>query len=128
MTVNIITLGCSKNLVDSEHLLSQFRAAGYRVLHDEHGEDADLVIINTCGFIDNAKEESVNTILEYVAKKQEGEVDKVFVTGCLSERYKPDLEKEITDVDQYFGTHDLPNLLMSQDVLSELLLCLQVYE
>jgi ribosomal protein S12 methylthiotransferase len=106
--INVVTLGCSKNVYDSEVLMGQLRANKKEVVHEEEG---NIVVINTCGFIANAKEESVNTILEYVDKKQAGEVDKVFVTGCLSERYKPDLEKEIPNVDEYFGTSDLPNLL-----------------
>lgn len=106
--INIVTLGCSKNVYDSEVLMGQLEANGKQVVHEEKG---DVVVINTCGFIDNAKEESVNTILEYVDLKNQGIVEKVFVTGCLSERYKPDLEREIPDVDQYFGTRDLPILL-----------------
>lgn len=106
--INVITLGCSKNTYDSEVLMGQLKASGKEVVHEEEG---NIVVINTCGFINNAKEESVNTILEYMQKKEEGEVDKVFVTGCLSERYKPDLEKEIPNVDQYFGTTELPGLL-----------------
>lgn len=106
--INVVTLGCSKNLHDSEVLMGQLRANNKDVVHEEEG---NIVVINTCGFIANAKEESVNTILEYVEKKEAGLVDKVFVTGCLSERYKPDLEKEIPNVDQYFGTTELPNLL-----------------
>ncbi|MCQ0111901.1 30S ribosomal protein S12 methylthiotransferase RimO [Zhouia amylolytica] len=106
--INVVTLGCSKNVYDSEVLMGQLKASGKEVVHEEEG---NIVVINTCGFINNAKEESVNTILEYVQKKEEGVVDKVFVSGCLSERYKPDLEKEIPDVDQYFGTSDLPILL-----------------
>ncbi len=104
----MVTLGCSKNVYDSEVLMGQLRANNKQVVHEQEGE---VVVINTCGFIDNAKEESVNTILSYVQKKQEGLVEKVFVTGCLSERYKPDLIKEIPDVDQYFGTTELPSLL-----------------
>lgn len=106
--INVITLGCSKNVYDSEVLMSQLKANGKEVVHEKKG---DIVVINTCGFIDNAKEESINTILDYVEAKKNGEVEKVFVTGCLSERYKPDLIKEIPDVDQYFGTRDLPILL-----------------
>ena len=106
--INIITLGCSKNVVDSEVLMGQLKANGKEVVHEDRG---DIVVINTCGFIDNAKEESVNTILDAVEAKERGEIEKVFVMGCLSERYKPDLEKEIPDVDQYFGTRDLPLLL-----------------
>jgi ribosomal protein S12 methylthiotransferase len=107
-TINVVTLGCSKNVYDSEVLMGQLRASNKDVVHESRG---NIVVINTCGFIANAKEESVNTILEYVRQKEAGEVDKVFVTGCLSERYKPDLEKEIPDVDAYFGTRDLPRLL-----------------
>ncbi|SMC41766.1 30S ribosomal protein S12 methylthiotransferase RimO [Moheibacter sediminis] len=106
--INIVTLGCSKNVYDSEVLMSQLKANGKEAVHEKKGE---IVVINTCGFIDNAKEESVNTILDYVQQKEDGIVEKVFVTGCLSERYKPDLEREIPDVDQYFGTRDLPLLL-----------------
>lgn len=106
--INVVTLGCSKNVYDSEVLMGQLRANNKEVVHEEEG---NIVVINTCGFIANAKEESVNTILEYVQKKEEGTVDKVFVTGCLSERYKPDLQKEIPSVDQYFGTTELPGLL-----------------
>ncbi len=106
--INVVTLGCSKNVYDSEVLMGQLRANNKEVVHEEEG---NIVVINTCGFINNAKEESVNTILEYVQRKEEGSVDKVFVTGCLSERYKPDLQKEIPNVDQYFGTTELPGLL-----------------
>lgn len=106
--INVITLGCSKNIYDSEVLMGQLQANKKMVNHEGEG---NIVVINTCGFIDNAKEESVNTILEQVERKNLGEVDKVFVMGCLSERYKPDLKKEIPDVDQYFGTTELPNLL-----------------
>ncbi|SDI02804.1 30S ribosomal protein S12 methylthiotransferase RimO [Winogradskyella thalassocola] len=106
--INVITLGCSKNVYDSEVLMGQLKASGKDVVHEQEG---NVVVINTCGFINNAKEESVNTILEYMQKKEDGEVDKVFVTGCLSERYKPDLQKEIPNVDQYFGTTELPGLL-----------------
>ena len=106
--INVVTLGCSKNVYDSEVLMGQLKANNKEVAHEEEG---NIVVINTCGFIDNAKEESVNTILTYAEKKEAGLVDKVFVTGCLSERYKPDLEAEIPNVDQYFGTTDLPLLL-----------------
>lgn len=109
--INVVTLGCSKNVYDSEVLMGQLKANDKEVVHEDENDDGNIVVINTCGFIGKAKEESVNTILHYVDKKDAGDVDKVFVTGCLSERYKPDLEKEISDVDQYFGTHDLPNLL-----------------
>ena len=118
--INVITLGCSKNVYDSEVLMGQLKASGKDVVHEQEG---NIIVINTCGFIDNAKEESVNTILEYVDKKEQGLVDKVFVTGCLSERYKPDLEKEIPNVDKYFGTSDLPLLLkaLGADYKHELL-------
>jgi ribosomal protein S12 methylthiotransferase len=106
--INVVTLGCSKNVYDSEVLMGQLKASGKDVVHEEEG---NVVVINTCGFINNAKEESVNTILEFMQKKEAGEVDKVFVTGCLSERYKPDLQKEIPNVDEYFGTTELPQLL-----------------
>ncbi len=109
--INVVTLGCSKNVYDSEVLMGQLKANGKEVVHEDANDDGNIVVINTCGFIGDAKEESINTILHFVNKKESGEVDKVFVTGCLSERYKPDLEKEISNVDQYFGTHDLPNLL-----------------
>lgn len=107
-TINVITLGCSKNIYDSEVLMGQLKANKKEVVHEEEG---NIVVINTCGFIDNAKEESVNTILEQIQNKEAGKVDEVYVTGCLSERYKHDLEKEIPQVDAYFGTSDLPQLL-----------------
>ena len=107
-TINVITLGCSKNVYDTEVLMGQLKANNKKVVHEEEG---DIVVVNTCGFIDNAKEESVNTILEQIQKKERGELEKVYVTGCLSERYKPDLQKEIPQVDAYFGTTDLPDLL-----------------
>ncbi len=109
--INVVTLGCSKNVYDSEVLMGQLKANNKDVVHEDENDDGNIVVINTCGFIGKAKEESINTILYYVDKKESGKIDKVFVTGCLSERYKPDLEKEIQNVDQYFGTHDLPNLL-----------------
>lgn len=109
--INVVTLGCSKNIYDSEVLMGQLKANGKNVVHEDENDEGNIVVINTCGFIGKAKEESVDTILHYAQKKEAGEVDKVFVSGCLSERYKPDLEKEIPNVDQYFGTHDLPNLL-----------------
>lgn len=109
--VNIVTLGCSKNLVDSEVLLTQLRGNGIDAVHESDKDDANVVVINTCGFIDNAKQESVDTILRYVDAKEEGIVDKVYVTGCLSERYKDDLEKEIPEVDAWFGTRDLSRIL-----------------
>ena len=106
--INVITLGCSKNIYDSEIIIKQLEASKKNVVHEENG---NIVVINTCGFINNAKQESIDTILEQIEYKQTGIVDKVYVTGCLSERYKNDLEKEIPDVDQYFGTSDLPQLL-----------------
>ncbi len=109
--VNMITLGCSKNLFDSEVTMTQLKANGFEVEHEAQQDDSEIVIINTCGFIDNAKQESIDTILRYAEAKKEGLVDKVYVTGCLSERYKDDLAKEIPDVDEYFGTRDLPRLL-----------------
>lgn len=109
--VNIITLGCSKNIVDSEVLYSQLKANDFNVEHESAKDDANVIIINTCGFIDNAKQESIDTILRFAEAKQAGEIDKLYVTGCLSQRYMPDLQKEIPDVDQYFGTLHLPQLL-----------------
>jgi ribosomal protein S12 methylthiotransferase len=106
--INVITLGCSKNIYDSEVLSGQLKANGKEVVHEGHGE---VVVINTCGFIANAKQESIDTILHFVDQKNQGAVEKVYVTGCLSERYKEDLEKEIPDVDRYFGTRNLPELL-----------------
>ena len=108
--INVVTLGCSKNLVDSEVLMGQLRASGKDVVHEKEA-DANIVVINTCGFIDNAKQESIDTILHFAREKEKGKIDQLFVTGCLSERYKPDLEKEIKNVDAYFGTRDLPRLL-----------------
>ncbi|MCH7411753.1 30S ribosomal protein S12 methylthiotransferase RimO [Belliella sp. DSM 111904] len=109
--VNIITMGCSKNLVDSEVLLTQLKGNGIDATHESNSKDNNIVIINTCGFIDNAKQESIDTILQYVDAKEQGVVDKVYVTGCLSQRYKDDLEKEIPQVDAFFGTRDLPAIL-----------------
>lgn len=106
--INVITLGCSKNTYDSEVLMGQLKSNNKNVVHEEEG---NIVVINTCGFIDNAKQQSIDTILENVKKKNEGLIDKIFVTGCLSERYKPDLKKEIPDVDEYFGTTEMPSLL-----------------
>jgi ribosomal protein S12 methylthiotransferase len=108
--VNVITLGCSKNLVDSENIITQLKANDYDVQH-ERADDANIVIVNTCGFIDLAKEESINTIVEYAEIKAQGGIDKLYVTGCLSQRYKDDLEKEIPEVDAYFGTLEIPGLL-----------------
>ena len=109
--VNIITMGCSKNLVDSEVLLTQLKGNGINASHESDRDDNNIIIINTCGFIDNAKQESIDTILQYVDAKEQGLVDKVYVTGCLSQRYKDDLEKEIPQVDAFFGTRDLPAIL-----------------
>src|SRR5690606_38491411 len=110
--VNIVTMGCSKNLVDSEVLLTQLKGNGINASHESvNSLDHNIVIINTCGFIDNAKQESIDTILQYVDAKEKGLVDKVYVTGCLSQRYKDDLEVEIPQVDAFFGTRDLPALL-----------------
>lgn len=108
--INVITLGCSKNLVDSEVLLSQLHGNGMEATH-ESNQPANVVVINTCGFIDEAKEESVNTILDFVGRKERGEVEKVMVTGCLSQRYRDDLKKEIPEVDGWFGTQDMPDLV-----------------
>lgn len=113
--VKVITLGCSKNLVDSEVIMGQLKAADMEVSH-EGEEDADIVIVNTCGFIENAKQESINTILEYADLKSQGQIEKLIVTGCLSHRYKQDLELEIPEVDAWFGTLELPNLLKSVGV------------
>lgn len=109
--VNVVTLGCSKNLFDSEVMMAQLKANKFEVEHEAMQDDSEIVIINTCGFIDNAKQESIDTILRYVDAKKEGMVDKVYVTGCLSQRYKDELEVEIPEVDAYFGTRDLPRLL-----------------
>jgi ribosomal protein S12 methylthiotransferase len=109
--VNVVTLGCSKNIVDSEVLMGQLKANNFQVEHESTEDDSSIVIINTCGFIDNAKQESIDTIIRYADAKSKGLVDKVYVTGCLSERYRPELEKEIPTVDGYFGTRELPRLL-----------------
>jgi len=109
--VNVVTLGCSKNTFDSEVLMAQLQANKFDVEHESTSDDAEIVIINTCGFIDNAKQESIDTIIQYVDAKTEGLVHKVFVTGCLSERYREDLEKEFPEVDAFFGTRELPRLL-----------------
>jgi ribosomal protein S12 methylthiotransferase len=118
--INVVTLGCSKNLYDSEVLISQLKANNKDVVHEG---DGNIVVINTCGFIDNAKQQSIDTILEYSEKKNQGKIDKLYVTGCLSERYKDDLEKEIPEVDKYFGTTDLSHLLkhLRADYKSELI-------
>ena len=126
--VNVITLGCSKNIVDSEVLMGQLRANAIEVEHESTSNDSSIVIINTCGFIDNAKQESIDTILRFSAAKKKGQIDKLYVTGCLSERYKPELEKEIPNVDAYFGTRELPRMLKTlkadykQELLGERLL------
>lgn len=109
--VNIVTLGCSKNLVDSENIFTQLKGNGYNVSHESKKDDASIVIVNTCGFIDNAKQESIDTILRYADAKDAGLVDKVYVTGCLSHRYKDELAVEIPTVDAWFGTNELPRLL-----------------
>ncbi|PWH86944.1 30S ribosomal protein S12 methylthiotransferase RimO [Brumimicrobium oceani] len=109
--VNVVTLGCSKNIYDSEVLMAQLKANKFEVEHEAKQDDSEIVIINTCGFIDNAKQESIDTILRYAQAKKEGQVDKVYVTGCLSQRYKEDLEQEIPEVDAYFGTRELPRML-----------------
>ncbi|MCO5259662.1 MAG: 30S ribosomal protein S12 methylthiotransferase RimO [Crocinitomicaceae bacterium] len=109
--VNVVTLGCSKNVYDSEVMMAQLRANKFEVEHESKEDDAEIVIINTCGFIDVAKQESIDTIIRYAEAKADGMVDKLYVTGCLSERYKTDLEKEIPEVDAYFGTRELPRLL-----------------
>src|SRR5690606_3401016 len=110
--VNVITLGCSKNIYDSEVLMGQLRGNMIDVVHEsETVAKDDIIVINTCGFIDNAKQESIDTILQYSELKEQGKVGKVIVTGCLSERYKPELESEITNVDAFFGTNDLQNIL-----------------
>lgn len=109
--INIVTLGCSKNLVDSEVLLSQLKGNKMHATHESEKNDANIIVVNTCGFIDNAKQESIDTILQYVDEKEAGRIDKLYVTGCLSHRYKDELENEIPQVDAYFGTLELPNLL-----------------
>ncbi|MFM7078623.1 MAG: 30S ribosomal protein S12 methylthiotransferase RimO [Bacteroidota bacterium] len=109
--INVVTLGCSKNVVDSEVLMGQLQANDFEVAHEADANTDDIVIINTCGFIDNAKQESIDTILHFAKEREQGKISKLIVTGCLSERYKPDLEKEIPDVDHFFGTRDLPLLL-----------------
>lgn len=121
--VNVITLGCSKNLVDSENLITQLEANDYEVKHDSSEPDANIVIVNTCGFIDLAKQESIDTILEFAEEKKAGRLEKLYVTGCLSQRYKDELEEEIPEVDAYFGTLELPALLarLQADYKHELL-------
>ncbi len=121
--VNVITLGCSKNTFDSELLMAQLHANKFDVEHESMSQDHEIVIVNTCGFIDNAKQESIDTILQYADAKDNGLVDKLYVTGCLSERYKNDLEEEIPQVDAYFGTQELPQMLkvLNADYKKELL-------
>jgi len=121
--INVITLGCSKNLVDSENLITQLRGNDYEVTHEKDDSDANVVIVNTCGFIDVAKKESIDTIVEYANLKREGGIDKLYVTGCLSQRYKDDLEEEIPEVDAFFGTLEMPALLarLEADYKHELL-------
>jgi ribosomal protein S12 methylthiotransferase len=109
--VNVVTLGCAKNIFDSEVMMAQLKANDFTVEHESEEKDAEIVIINTCGFIDNAKEESINTILAWAEEKKQGNVDKLYVTGCLSERYKPELERDIPEVNSFFGTRELPRLL-----------------
>lgn len=109
--INVITLGCSKNLVDSEVLMGQLKASQFDVAHESTKDDADIVIINTCGFIENAKQESIDTILAYADEKAQGNIEKLYVTGCLSHRYKDELQSEIPEVDAWFGTLDMPHLL-----------------
>ncbi len=109
--VNVITLGCSKNLVDSENIITQLNGNDIKAEHESTEEDANVIVVNTCGFIETAKEESVNTILHYAKLKSEGDIEKLYVTGCLSQRYKDDLEEEIPEVDAFFGTMELPGLL-----------------
>ena len=109
--INVITLGCSKNTVDSEHLMAQLAAAGYSVVFDSERTDADVVVINTCGFIGDAKQESIEMILSAVAAKQEGRIERLFVVGCLSERYADELREEIPEVDEYFGVKDWADIV-----------------
>lgn len=113
--INIVTLGCSKNVVDSEYLMKQLQSGGWQVLHDSNDSSAKVVVINTCGFIADAKEESVDTILNFIEAKKRGEISNVFVMGCLSERYKDDLKKEIPEVDGFFGVSQLPDILKQLD-------------
>ena len=110
-TINVITLGCSKNTVDSEHLMAQLEAAGYRVEFDSDRRDTEVVVINTCGFIGDAKQESIEMILSAVAAKEEGRIEQLFVVGCLSERYADELRAEIPEVDQYFGVKDWADIV-----------------
>jgi len=109
--VNIVTLGCSKNLVDSENLLTQLRGNGIDAEHESKKDNSNVVVINTCGFIDNAKQESIDTILRYIDAKENGLIDKIYVSGCLSQRYKDDMEREMPQVDAFFGSNELPAIL-----------------
>lgn len=109
--INVVTLGCSKNVVDSEHVMAQLAAAGYDVVFDSNGTEARTVVVNTCGFIGDAKEESINTILGFVRAKEEGAIDRLFVIGCLSERYAEELRREIPEVDAYFGARDFSGVV-----------------
>lgn len=109
--VNVITLGCSKNLVDSEQLMGELAHLGFNVYHENEDEDQDIVIINTCGFIESAKEESIQMILQFSEAKKKGLIEKLYVTGCLSERYKNELQQELPEVDAFFGTKDLPRII-----------------
>ena len=109
--INIVTLGCAKNIVDSQMILTQLKGNNFYAYHENNDNDSNIIIINTCGFIENAKQESIDTILKFAQEKKRGNIKKLYVTGCLSERYKENLEKEIPEVDYYFGTNDLSNLL-----------------
>ncbi len=112
--IDFITLGCSKNLVDSEVLMRKFEACGYNCRHDSKNVKGEIVVINTCGFIESAKEDSIYTILDFAKAKEEGRIGKLYVMGCLSQRYKSDLEKEIPQVDKYYGKFDYTRLLNEQ--------------
>lgn len=109
--IDIITMGCSKNLVDSELLMKQFEANGYHCVHDSKRPQGEIAVINTCGFIEDAKQESIDTILEFVQRKQEGKLNRLYVMGCLSQRYKEELEKEIPEVDKFYGKFNYKQLL-----------------
>ena len=109
--INVVTLGCSKNIVDSEHLMAQLRRNNFEITFDSNTTDAKIVVVNTCGFIGDAKEESVNTILGFASAKSAGEIDHLFVMGCLAERYKKELEQEIPEVDRYFGVNNLADIV-----------------
>jgi ribosomal protein S12 methylthiotransferase len=119
MTVNLITLGCSRNLVDSEQLLYHLSCGGFSVLHNDYSNPADIVIINTCGFILDAKQESVDTILHYLEEKKRGHVKKLYVMGCLSERYREELREEMPEVDGYFGVREMPQILRTAGIRAE---------